>query len=77
LGTTLVEAVCNWAKASGYRAITLTTLRHIPWNAPWYQCLGFRVLKESELSAALRKLLQDEIQRGLPADQRIVMSRKL
>jgi GNAT superfamily N-acetyltransferase len=77
LGTALVEAVCNWAKASGYRAITLTTLRHIPWNAPWYQRLGFRVLADDELSPALRELLQEEIQRGLPADQRVAMRRAL
>ena len=76
LGAVLVAAVCDWASASGYRAITLTTLRHIPWNAPWYQRLGFRVLEENELSQALRDLLQEEIQRGLPADQRVVMQRE-
>jgi GNAT superfamily N-acetyltransferase len=77
LGAALVEAVCDWAKASGYRAITLTTLRHIPWNAPWYQRLGFRVLEDNELSQALRDLLRAEIQRGLPADQRVAMRRAL
>jgi GNAT superfamily N-acetyltransferase len=77
LGAALVAAVCDWAKAAGYRAITLTTLRHIPWNAPWYQRLGFRVLEENEMSEALRDLLQEEIQRGLPADQRAAMRREL
>ncbi len=77
LGTALVETVCNWAKASGYHAITLTTLRHIPWNAPWYQRLGFRVLEEHEMSEALCDLLHEEIQRGLPADQRVALRRAL
>ena len=77
LGTALVASVCDWAKATGYRAITLTTLRHIPWNAPWYQRLGFRVLETNELSQALLDLLQEEIQRGLPADQRAAMRREL
>jgi GNAT superfamily N-acetyltransferase len=77
LGAALVAAVCEWASASGYRAITLTTLRHIPWNAPWYLRLGFRVLEENELSQALRDLLHEEIQRGLPADQRVAMRREL
>jgi GNAT superfamily N-acetyltransferase len=77
LGAALVEAVCDWARASGYRAITMTTLRHIPWNAPWYQRLGFRVLEDNELSPALRDLLHEEIQRGLPADQRVAMRREL
>jgi GNAT superfamily N-acetyltransferase len=77
LGTALVETVCDWAEASGYCAITLTTLRHIPWNAPWYQRLGFRVLEEYEWSAALRDLLHEEIHRGLPANQRVAMRREL
>jgi GNAT superfamily N-acetyltransferase len=77
LGTALVEVVCHWAKVSGYCAITLTTLRHIPWNTPWYRRLGFRELEEHELSAALCQLLQEEIQRGLPADQRVAMRREL
>ena len=77
LGTLLVEAICDWARASGYHTITLTTLRHIPWNAPWYQRLGFRVLDDNELSPALRDLLREEIQRGLPADQRVAMQRDL
>jgi GNAT superfamily N-acetyltransferase len=77
LGTALVEAVCDWAKSSGYRAITLTTLRHIPWNAPWYQRLGFRALEENDLSPVLRDLLREEIQRGLPADHRVAMQRAL
>ena len=77
LGAALVEAVRDWARTSGYHAITLTTLRHIPWNAPWYQRLDFRVLEENELSQALRDLLQEEIHRGLPADQRVAMRRAL
>jgi GNAT superfamily N-acetyltransferase len=77
LGAALVATVCDWARASNYHTITLTTLHHIPWNAPWYQQLGFRVLEENELSTALRDLLQEEIQRGLPADQRVAMCRDL
>jgi GNAT superfamily N-acetyltransferase len=77
LGTALVNAVYDWARTSGYRAITLTTLRHIPWNAPWYQQLGFRVLAENELGEALHDLLQAEIQRGLPAEQRVALRREL
>jgi GNAT superfamily N-acetyltransferase len=77
LGALLVEAVCEWARALGHHTITLTTLRHIPWNAPWYERLGFRVLEDSVLSPALRDLLQAEIQRGLPADQRVAMHREL
>jgi GNAT superfamily N-acetyltransferase len=77
IGKALVETVCAWAQSAGYRAITLTTLRHIPWNAPWYQQLGFRVLEGDELPTPLRDLLHEEIRRGLPADQRVAMRREL
>jgi GNAT superfamily N-acetyltransferase len=44
LGRALVEAVFGWASANGYSAVTLTTFRDVPWNAPFYGRLGFRVL---------------------------------
>ena len=41
LGTALVRAVCEWATASGYVMLTLTTFRAVPWNLPFYAHLGF------------------------------------
>jgi hypothetical protein len=35
------------------------------------------VLTGNELSQALQDVLQEEIRRGLPADQRVAMRRKL
>ncbi len=43
LGTALVEAVCAWAASQSYEAVTLTTFRDVPWNAPFYARLGFGV----------------------------------
>src|SRR5688500_10954155 len=34
LGTALVDAACRWAKASGRAALSLTTYREVPFNAP-------------------------------------------
>jgi GNAT superfamily N-acetyltransferase len=34
-GSAMLEAVCAWAAAAGYPAITLRTFRDIPWNAPF------------------------------------------
>lgn len=45
-GTALVGAVCDWASSNGYPAVTLTTFRDVPWNAPFYSRLGFRVLDD-------------------------------
>lgn len=77
LGRALVEAACDWARNAGYRAITLTTLSHIPWNGPFYERLGFRSLAPAELTAEQHALLRREIEAGLPAENRVVMRREL
>jgi len=77
IGAALVETVCTWARSSGYSAITLSTLRDIPWNAPFYMKLGFRILAESELTEALLQLLESEARLGLPMEGRVLMCREL
>jgi GNAT superfamily N-acetyltransferase len=65
VGEALVGAVIAWARERGHRALTLTTLESVPWNAPWYRKLGFRSLPPEELSEALRVLLAEEAERGV------------
>lgn len=70
------RALVDWAvtHASG-RLLCLTTYRHLPWNAPYYAALGFRVLTGSELGPELvqRLMLEREV---LPAPQhRVAMLR--
>jgi len=77
LGRALVETVCDWARQAGFPAITLTTLSHIPWNAPFYEKLGFRILAPEELTPALQELLQSEVAHGLPVENRVAMLRWL
>ena len=40
--------------------VTLTTFEDLPWNAPFYQRLGFRKLTEDELTAPIATLLERE-----------------
>ena len=75
IGTGLVEAFLRWARDSGFSGATLTTLRHIPWNASFYQRFGFRVIEPRELSPELSELLRQEIERGLPEENRVAMYR--
>jgi NAD(P)H-dependent FMN reductase/GNAT superfamily N-acetyltransferase len=75
LGTRLVTAVCDWAAAAGYDSVTLTTFRDVPWNRPFYETLGFRIVPNAELSAALRSIVEDETRRGLDPARRVVMER--
>ncbi len=77
IGRTLVETVCAWAKQASYPAITLSTLANIPWNAPFYARLGFRILAEAELTQPQRDLLEFDARLGLPMDNRVMMLRNL
>lgn len=77
LGTALVETVCQWASESGFAAMTLSTLRDIPWNAPFYERLGFRILTAEELTPGLQCLIEVEAEYGLPTQGRVIMRREL
>jgi GNAT superfamily N-acetyltransferase len=73
IGTRLIFALCRWAKDRGLAAITLSTFRDVAWNAPFYSRLGFVVIEESELSAGLRKVRDEEASNGLPIKDRVCM----
>src|SRR5262249_4079601 len=74
-GTRLVMHICRWAAAAGSRAVTLTSFRDVPWTAPFYARLGFRVVPDDEVGPALRAVLEDEKRRGLETSRRVVMRR--
>ena len=73
VGTRLLAAVRDWARAQGQAAVTLTTFRDVPWNAPFYGRAGFRALAQRELSPGLRERVRDEAARGLDPATRVVM----
>ena len=75
VGRRLVGAVCDWAASSQLEAVTLSTFQAPPWNAPFYASMGFRMLPERELTPALRRIVADEIRRGLDPTLRVVMCR--
>jgi GNAT superfamily N-acetyltransferase len=77
IGSALLEAVCSEAATRGYPAITLTTLRDVPWNAPFYTARGFSELAETEWDAQLRGIVDRERMLGFPMRLRVVMRRKL
>jgi len=77
IGRALLETALAWASAAGHRAITLTTFREVPWNAPFYQSAGFRALAPSEIGPGLRAIMDDETTRGLDPGQRVAMRREL
>lgn len=77
LGSRLVEAICAWATSAGYPSVTLSTFRHVPWNQPFYERRGFRVVDADALGPDHRKMVATERARGLRTDLRTVMVRRL
>lgn len=74
VGTALVEAACDWARAQGYPAVTLTTFADVPWNRPFYERLGFTVVDDVTPGVAARRLHEQPLEVAGP---RVVMRRAL
>lgn len=77
VGRALIEHVASGARDRGCSALTLTTFRDVPWNAPYYERLGFDALDDSRLTPELGTILADERARGIGQWPRIAMVRKL
>ena len=56
IGAMLLDHVAGWAARRGLPALTLITFRGVPWNAPYYERLGFRELAPAELTPGLAAL---------------------
>jgi len=77
VGTQLLDAVAGWATGQGHDAVTLTTFRDVPFNAPLYAKRGFDVVPESEWTDGLRAIVAREADHGLDTTKRVVMRRTL
>ncbi|QDY79705.1 GNAT family N-acetyltransferase [Streptomyces qinzhouensis] len=77
LGSGLIDHLGERAAARGLDALTLTTFAEVPWNAPYYARIGFRVLAESELGEGLREIRRAEKEHGLDRWPRVCMRRGL
>lgn len=73
LGRWLIETIVAWGREQDMTALTLITFSDIPWNAPYYERLGFYPLDKNELNSVLQNAWQEEMASGLPMKQRICM----
>lgn len=73
VGRALMDHVRHWAAVGGLPAVTLTTFVHVPWNAPLYEHLGFRILAEDEIGPELRAVRDAESAHGLDPATRVCM----
>ncbi|MDQ6783525.1 MAG: GNAT family N-acetyltransferase [Actinomycetota bacterium] len=75
LGRKLLDAADEWAQERGLTALTLSTFAEVPWNGPYYERLGFRVVPESEVTPGLAAIRAAEAAQGLAAWPRVTMRR--
>lgn len=77
VGAGLIRACQIDARNSGFTALTLTTFRDLPWNAPFYGRLGFEEVTALDAHPRLASELALEADNGLPAERRCAMIRFL
>jgi GNAT superfamily N-acetyltransferase len=73
IGRQLADAVIQWAVAQGFRTVTLTTFRDLPFNGPFYRKLGFKEFTPNDAWPELRQIREKEKRNGLDIRPRIVM----
>jgi GNAT superfamily N-acetyltransferase len=77
IGRRLLQRFIAEAAIAKVPAVTLTTFRDLPWNAPFYQSMGFEVIAPEKLCPRLAALLADEVRKGMPAGRRCAMRMKI
>jgi predicted N-acetyltransferase YhbS len=48
IGRALIACACAWAREQGANSVILSTNTEVPWNAPWYERLGFTPVPRSD-----------------------------
>ena len=77
IGTALLEATAERARAAGFRRIALSTFRDVPFNAPFYARRGFCISDSQSASAAIRRQVAGEVPEGVEIADRVLMIRDL
>lgn len=65
IGRRLLSHAIDGARIRAFKVLSLTTFRKIPWNAPFYESLGFRDWDPKDAPASIRHALQKEAAFGL------------
>jgi GNAT superfamily N-acetyltransferase len=73
LGRALIQAAVEWAATKRLAALTLTTFRDVPWNAPFYSRLGFKLLPADHSNTRLAAVLRKEVEEGFDGGRRCAM----
>ncbi len=73
IGTRLATTVVDWARAAKLPSVALITFRHLAWNGPFYEKLGFKYMDPSEHGGELSGLIEEERRIGINIANRVAM----
>jgi GNAT superfamily N-acetyltransferase len=77
VGRQLIASGETWARQQGHRAVTLTTFRDVPWNAPAYERLGYAFMDEGARGPMMSDILENERALGLFRQVRVAMIKQV
>lgn len=75
-GAAILNAVERFFAGRGIAAISLTTFIDVPWNAPYYERLGFSIVAPEEMDEPLRHIWLSEAA-NFPDEKRVAMRKPL
>lgn len=73
IGRHLIQRAEDWARATDFTQMTLTAFRDVPWNAPFYERLGFCVFEPDRHHKDLHTILADDRNHGFAVKPRVAM----
>jgi GNAT superfamily N-acetyltransferase len=77
IGKSLMAQMTEDIRREGYKAITLTTYRDLPWNGRWYTRMGFSEVPVVEMGQEFWKIWQIEARHGFDMAARCLMRKVL
>ncbi len=70
LGKQLMGAAGDYAHRHKQAGLALTTFCDVPWNAPYYQRMGFEIVPDQDLPQPIQTIIAAEHERFPAADRR-------
>jgi len=77
IGAALIDTAAGFYGPRGVPRMTLTTFRDVPWNAPYYERLGFSLIADLGTEPFLAAQIAKEEGWGVPKGSRVAMARTL
>ena len=77
LGALMIESVSADPRSKERGLITLTSFANVPWNAPYYERIGFIDIAREDWPEGVAEKVAAEEEKGLAAWPRVVMQREI